>query len=152
MRATKSQTERQLRIQLKQVQSRLAESEAPLKAIRGGDVDGIVVEGPQGSQIFTLQSPEEPYRILAERMNEGAATLTSGGIILFCNPRLAEMVGLSPERLLVFSLISLLRDGARENFPEFVRQAFKKDVRAEGHLLRSDGIMLPVQCPLVRSL
>ena len=65
-----------------------------MKAIRSGNVDAVVVDGPLGNRIFTLQSPEEPYRILAERMNEGAATLTQEGTIIFCNPRLAEMVGL----------------------------------------------------------
>jgi hypothetical protein len=64
MRATKSQTERQLRIQLKQLQSRLAESEATLKAIRRDEVDGIVVEGPQGSHIFTLQNLKSPTAFL----------------------------------------------------------------------------------------
>ena len=48
MRATKSETERQLRIELKQVQSRLAESEATLKAIRGGDVDADRGRRPTG--------------------------------------------------------------------------------------------------------
>jgi PAS domain S-box-containing protein len=148
VRATKSQTERQLRSQLERVQGRLAESEATLRAIRRGDVDAIVIEGPQGSRVFSLQTPEEPYRVLAERMNEGAASLNADGTILFCNPRLAEMVGLSSERLLGSSLISILHDAEREKFPELVRQAFEKDVRAEGQLLRSDGTMIPVQLSL----
>jgi PAS domain S-box-containing protein len=148
MRTTKTQTERQLRSQLKLAQSRLAESEATLKAIRAGDVDAIVVDGPQGSRVFSLQSPEEPYRILAERMNEGAATVTAEGTILFCNPRLAEMVRLPSERLLGSSLISILHDGERENFRELMQRAFRKDMRAEARLLRSDGTMLPVQLSL----
>jgi PAS domain S-box-containing protein len=144
----KKQTERQVRAELKRVQARVAELEATVQAIRSGDVDGIVVDGPQGSHIFTLQSPEEPYRVLAERMNEGAATLTAEGTILFCNPRLAEMVGLPCEKLLGSSFLSILRDGEHENFPELARQVSKKDLRTEGHLRRKDGTLLPVQLSL----
>jgi len=148
MRTTKTQTERQLRSQLKLAQSRLAESEATLKAIRAGDVDAIVVDGPQGSRVFSLQSPEEPYRILAERMNEGAATITAEGTILFCNPRLAEMVGLSAQRVLGSTFASMMREGDRENAFELVRQAFKKGRAGRGSVAacgrdRTSGSVVP---------
>lgn len=104
MPSAKPNSERRLRTEMKRVKARLAESEATIRAIRSGDVDAVVVDGPSGSRIFTLQSPEDPYRILAERMNEGAATMTAEGTLLFGNRRLAEMVGLSAERLLGSSL------------------------------------------------
>ncbi|MGZ4732415.1 MAG: sensor histidine kinase [Terriglobales bacterium] len=148
MPSTRKQSERQLRAELKRVQARMAELEATIQAIRSGDVDGIVVDGPQGSHIFTLQSPEEPYRILAERMNEGAATLTAAGTILFCNQRLAEMVGRPAEHLLGSPMISILRDEEREDFPELLGSALENDLRASGSLLRRDGSLLPVQLSL----
>src|SRR5579862_1600929 len=112
MPSTKRSSHRHL-TELRRLQARLAETEAAMKAIRSGDVDGIVVEGPKGSRIFSLQSPEEPYRILAERMNEGAATLTADGTILFCNQHLADMVGVPSERLLGSSLICILPEEER---------------------------------------
>lgn len=145
MPSVKNPSERRLRAELKRVQAHVAELEATIKAIRSGDVDGIVVDGPQGSHIFTLQSPEEPYRILAERMNEGAATLNAEGTILFCNQRLAEMVGCPAEQLLGSPLISILRDGWRDNFPERMQRALIEGVRMPGSFLRPDGSMLPVQ-------
>src|SRR5271157_5605989 len=148
MRFMKNKTERDLRAELARVQARLAEAEATMKAIHRGEVDAIVLDGRQGSRIFTLQSPEEPYRLLAERMNEGAATLTVEGTILFCNRRLAEMVGLPAERLLGSRLSSVLRENERQGFPELVRRALKNDVRAEGRMLRSDGTVFPVQLSL----
>jgi PAS domain S-box-containing protein len=148
MPSAKNSSDRQLRAELKLTQARLAESEATLQAIRAGDVDAIVVDGPQGSRVFSLQTPEEPYRILAERMNEGAATLTDDGTILFCNLRLAEMARLPSERILGSSLLSLLHAGERENLRNMMRQALQEDVRAEVQLLRSDGAMLPAQFSL----
>jgi PAS domain-containing protein len=78
--------------ELARLRARLAEAEETLNAIRSGEVDAIAVDGPRGHQIYTLQSADQPYRILAERMSEGAAMLAAQGAILFCNRRLAEMV------------------------------------------------------------
>ena len=108
----------------------------------------IVVEGPQGSQIFTLQSPEEPYRILAEGMSEGAATLTAEGTILFCNRGWPKWSDDPAERLVGSSFISMLRDGDAKDFPELVRQAFKESRAGRGPSAALDGTMLPVQLSL----
>ncbi|HZQ70798.1 MAG TPA: ATP-binding protein [Terriglobales bacterium] len=148
MSSTKTPSQRQLRAELKRLHARLAETEATMNAIRTGDVDGIVVEGPNGSRIFTLQSPEEPYRILAERMNEGAATLTCEGTILFCNQRLADMVGAASERLLGSALHSILHPDERAGLAELLLSALDQDVRVERRLWRSDGTILPVQLSL----
>ncbi len=71
------------------LRSRLAEAEHALSAIRSGDVDAIVVDGPNGRMVYSLQGPDQPYRVLVERMSEGAATADANGTILFCNARLA---------------------------------------------------------------
>jgi PAS domain S-box-containing protein len=148
MRSSRRKTERELRVELERVEARLHELEATQNAIRRGDVDAIVVEGPNGSQVFTLQSPEDPYRILAERMNEGAATLSADGTILFCNRRLAEMVKRPAEQLLGASFFSLLRQDEGNALRHFLESAMKQDVRAEGELLQKNGKLLPVQLSL----
>jgi PAS domain S-box-containing protein len=78
---------------------RLEEADETLRAIGNGEVDAFVVSGPDGRQIFTLKGAEQPYRILVETMNEGAATLGADGTILYCNNRLAAMLQVPPERL-----------------------------------------------------
>ncbi|HEY1984738.1 MAG TPA: PAS domain S-box protein [Terracidiphilus sp.] len=148
MQTSRSKTERELRVELERVQARLNELEATQNAIRRGDVDAIVVEGPNGSQVFTLQSPEDPYRILAERMNEGAATLGADGTILFCNQRLSQMVKVPSEQLVGSSFCSILREGQRSVFSELLQCAAKNDIRSEGELLRRVGSPLPVQLSL----
>ena len=106
------------------------------------------MDGPHGQQIFTLQSTDQPYRVLAERMSEGAATLTPEGTILFCNQRLAEMAGLPAVRLVGSQFVSLLEGAEQSRFRELVETASEHDVRAEGHLRHLDGSMLPVQLSL----
>jgi PAS domain S-box-containing protein len=128
----------------------LAEAEDTLEAIRSGHVDTIVVGGPSGSRIFALQSPDDPYRILIERMNEGAATLTSEGTILFCNRRLAEMVGEAAERIVGSCFKSILDKKEWQGFTESTRRALQDDIRSPSQFLRKDGTVLPVQLSLSR--
>ncbi len=145
---TVAESDWQLLTELERAEARIAELEATLKAIRRGEVDAIVVDGSQGVQIFALQTPEEPYRILAERMNEGAATLSSEGTIVFCNQRLAEMLDTPAERLLGSQFASLLCDPT--SFSELLARARSSDVRVESCIIRSDRSRLPVLLSLTQ--
>ena len=62
--------------QLVELQDRLREAEETLDAIRNGDVDAVVVGGPSGQQVYTLENADRPYRVLIEQMQEGAITLS----------------------------------------------------------------------------
>ncbi|MGA7591158.1 MAG: PAS domain S-box protein [Candidatus Sulfotelmatobacter sp.] len=148
MSLLRSQTRDGLRDELEQVRARPAESEATLRAVRTGGVDAILVNGPRGNQIFTLESPEEPYRILAEGMSEGAATLTVEGTILFCNRRLSLMAKLPPEQLLGSSFLTLLNHQQGPAFSELLHRALTNNVRLESQLLRHDGTVVPIQLSL----
>ncbi len=63
-------------------------------------MDALVVSTPEGERIFTLQGGEHPYRALIEQMREGAATLTPGGIVHYCNRRFAEMLNVPLEAIM----------------------------------------------------
>ena len=75
------------------LEMRLAEAADMLRAIRHGEIDALVVEGPAGNQVYTLHSDEEPYRTLVEQMQEGAVVLTGRGDIVYANARFAALVG-----------------------------------------------------------
>jgi signal transduction histidine kinase len=75
------------------LEMRLTDAEDVLQAIRRGEIDALVVEGPAGSQVYTLHSAEEPYRTLVEQMQEGAVVLSAGGDIVYANARFAALVG-----------------------------------------------------------
>jgi PAS domain S-box-containing protein len=75
-----------------ELRARLDEAEQTVEAIRTGSVDALVVNGPQGEQIYSLTSAEQVYRVIVEAMNEGALTMDLGGYILFCNRRFSEMM------------------------------------------------------------
>jgi PAS domain S-box-containing protein len=107
-----------------------------------------VVDGPRGSRLFTLHGPEEPYRILAERMNEGIATLNLQGTVLFCNRQLAEMLQVPAGRVVGSQFKSFLPNEGQLQWSQWISTAQQGSLRIEARLLRSDGAIVPVQLSL----
>lgn len=87
-------------LQLRNLRARLAELEDTLSAIRSGEVDALIVNGPRGNQVYSLKGAEQPYRAFIEQMHEGAVTVDLAGMILYCNRRFAEMLGMPLERVI----------------------------------------------------
>jgi len=125
MRSPQAQTE------VEELRARLQEAQETLEAIRSGAVDAIVVEGPGGRQVFTLQGAEHPYRVLAETMNEGAASLARDGTILFCNRRLAELLQVEQAQLLGSRIGSYVEEEQRGGFELLLAGAAQAPRRAE---------------------
>src|SRR5580698_7155989 len=72
-----TQTHEQLTAEVAELRGRLDEANETLHAIRSGDVDAVLVQGPEGNQLFTLKGADEPYRVLIEEMNQGAVSLAA---------------------------------------------------------------------------
>jgi PAS domain S-box-containing protein len=109
---------------------KLAEAEQTLAAIRSDEVDALVVGGPTGERVFTLEGAQHSYRILMEAMSEGVATLTEQGLITYCNARFAAIVGAPLERTIGSPISRLVREEDRERFQALI---------AAGTTGRSDG-------------
>ncbi len=75
-----------------ELEARLETAEETLRAIRNGDVDALVVAGPDGDRIYALDGAEHSYRVLVEHMREGTLTLDRDGLILYCNQQFADLV------------------------------------------------------------
>jgi two-component system phosphate regulon sensor histidine kinase PhoR len=84
---------------LEETQYRLEEANDMIEAIRAGEIDALVVKGEDGHQLYTLKSSDLAYRVFVEQMTTGAATLNRHGGILYCNSRLATMLGLPLEKV-----------------------------------------------------
>ena len=102
--------------ELEQLRERLEEAEETLAAIRSGEVDALVVSGPQGEQIYTLRGADHSYRVLLEDMNEGAATLLPDGTVLYCNKSLADMLAVPLEKVIGFSVNDFVAPSAPGSF------------------------------------
>jgi PAS domain S-box-containing protein len=126
--------------QAKKLQRELEETQETLRAIRQGEIDALVVEGPHGPQLFTLKTAEQPYRMLVEQMQEGALTLTPLGDILYCNRRFAELVAAAPESIVGRNVAPFVTETDRPRLAAVLRAGRGK---YEGHVLASDGRAVP---------
>ncbi len=141
---------RTLREQIDALTARLDESEQTLDAIRNGEVDALVVAGPQGERIYTLEGADESYRILVEQMDEGAVTLTRDGMIRYCNQYMADMLGLPLERAIGAAMREHVAASSRETFDDLVRQSEQDSARVELTLAAAGGRQVPVYMSLCR--
>jgi len=112
------------------------DADETVQAIYQGDIDAVVVmrvlEGPQ---VILLHGAEEPYRVLVERMSDGALTADPEGLILYVNGRLSEQTGYPSDRLIGRNLASLFVGAAPKLVPE---------VTEEASLLRNGENAMPV--------
>jgi len=124
-------TRRQLLDELQELTSRMMESEETLRAILGGEVDGLVVSTAEGDRVFTLSGADHPYRVMVETMNEGAVTLASDGTILFCNQRFADIVQGSLEKVMGSSIYQYISSTDLQLFEVLLEQGLKGNSKAE---------------------
>jgi len=121
---------------------RLEEAEETLRAIREGEVDGLVVSGPEGERLFLLKGAEHAYRVFVEAMNEGAVTLSRDGTILYCNDRFAEMIGTSNEKVTGQSIYQFV--ASTDAFESAFQRGKSREEKVELLLVRKDRGPLPV--------
>ena len=98
----------------------LEEVEDLVHAIRSGRVDGFLISRPDGERVLMLESAQRPYRILVERMQQGAVATASDGTVLYCNQRFAEMVRLLVDQVIGNSVYRFLATPSQIAYAEVV--------------------------------
>jgi two-component system NarL family sensor kinase len=117
--------------QLLDLHSRIAELEETLRAIRMGEVDAVLVSGPGGDQVFTLQGAEHPYRLMVETIDEGAAMLAEDGTVLYANRSFAEIFDVSLEKFIGSALNQFVLGEDQALLNTLVADAAQNIVRGE---------------------
>jgi len=111
------------------------EAQQTIEAIRRGEVDAFVM----GDMVVTLTSARDPYHMLADRIQQGALTLSAGGAIVYANSRLARMLGVAAERLVGTALESYAIPADRAAVRELNSPSNRNGSQAEMRLRRADG-------------
>ncbi len=131
--------------ELAELRARLADAEETVRAIRGGEVDTVMVAGKLGTQVFTLQGAEHAYRVLIESMNEGALTLTADKVILYANQCFARMVKCPLEQVMGSSFRSFLSAADRATLRPLMQRTGKSGSKIQVLLHARDGSRMPAQ-------
>ena len=135
-------TKKELEDELAELRLRLEEAEDTLDAIRRGEIDALVVSGPEGEQIFTLRGADHAYRTLVETINEGAATLTKDGKIVFANRKMAELLNTPLEKVIGASIQGFLFPFDTNVFDYIFSEAQRGASKGEVHLRGGGAIAL----------
>jgi PAS domain S-box-containing protein len=133
-----------------ELQSRLAEAEETLQAIRTGEVDALVVSGPDGDQIFALEGADHAYRILVEEMQEGTVTLDESGLILYANRQFGSMIRMPVENIVGSRIQRFVPVNRRAAFSALLAEVDHCRQRSELTLLTDDSVPVPVNLSLNR--
>jgi PAS domain S-box-containing protein len=127
---------------VRSLRRRLQEANDTIAAIREGHVDALVMRTPEGEQIYTLRTADQPYRLMVEQMAEGALTLSADGAILYCNARFAEMLGQSPVGIVGQTFETFVSPDDRAHTQALLSAAA---FRHECRLLTAHGTSIPAQ-------
>ena len=93
---------------------------------------------------LTQLGPEHSHRILVETMNDGAATLTYDGTILYCNRRLAAMLQVSLESLVGTPLSSYMASADQAVFAARLLNLPEIRVKSQPGIGSTFTVLLPI--------
>ena len=130
-------------LEIETLRLRLTEAEEALQAISKGTIDALVVRGPTGPQISTLAGAEEPYRLVVERMHEGALTLDEDRQILYSNRHLADLLGYPVGQLVGQPVGNFVAPGEAARLASLLDAGAKRPSSRELKFRRRDGSVMP---------
>src|SRR5690242_8657932 len=125
--------------ELDELRQRLEEAEDTLRAIRSGEVDALVVDGPEGEVIYTVTSADYPYRLMIDEMNQGAVSVSTDSVILYSNRNFSAMLGLNGTNVSGTPLGNLIVPEMREQFDRCLAQARTQAVRRDFSMKHQNG-------------
>jgi len=128
----------QLEEQIAFLSTRLEEAENALYAIRSGEIDAVLVEADQ-EQVYTLERPDRPYRLLVEELPQAAVTLTGDGQVIYCNRAFVHLTGHPLATLLGRPLRDWVAPKSRFLFERMLNEGPFADTEGELFLERPDG-------------
>jgi len=128
---------------LVELRERVAYLQQALEAVGGSGVDAVVIGGPDQEQIYTLTSADRPYRVIVENMGEGALTVSENGVVLYCNPQLAEFLGIERSALVGRDITEFVTLDQQPALVALLDGSGQGTRRAELWLHRADGTVVP---------
>ena len=130
-----------LRRRNEELRRKLEEAEDLVQAIRHERVDAFVVARGDADRILRLETPDRPYSILVEKMQQGAVATSRDGTVLYSNPRFAEMLRRPVEEVVGRSVYGFLATPSQGPYSEVAGPA---GGQGEFNLTRPDGSVVPV--------
>jgi len=108
--------------EINQLQQRLREAKESIDGIKTGNIDALVIADKKDLKVYTEETADKTYRILIEKMHEGAVTLNQDGMILYCNSYFASMVNLPLQKVIGTLFKNFIDNSSKERLQDLVRR------------------------------
>ncbi|MEO7802855.1 MAG: PAS domain-containing sensor histidine kinase [Ginsengibacter sp.] len=113
-------------------------------AINTGGLDAFVIAGEKALKVYTEDTADKTYRVLIEKMHEGAVTLNKDGTVLYCNSYFANLVSLPLQKVPGTIFKNYISDTSKERFVALLERNNGEPVKEEVHISSNDGKEIPV--------
>ncbi len=133
-----------LKFEKEELQQQLQLANKSLDAIKTQNIDGLVVTHEKDLKVYTEKTADKSYRILIEKMHEGAVILNVKGNILYCNSWFAKMVKQPLERIIGTKFASYIDNSAKEHIEAMLEPDNLNALKEEVFLYAGEGIKIPV--------
>ncbi len=114
------------------------------EAIKSENIDALILSHEQSLSIYSKKTADKPYRILIEKMHEGAVTLNETGIITYCNSYFAHLVNLPLQKVIGTKFINFIDHPAKVEFEALLLKGKVKAFKEEIYINKSNGRQIPV--------
>jgi PAS domain S-box-containing protein len=122
-----------------ELRGQLLAATGSLNAIKNGSIDALVVAHKESLKIFTEQTADKTYRILVEKMHEGAITLDKKGIILYCNSYFANMVSLPLQKVIGARFNNFIENSSKNTYTTLFKKGWIGYSQNEIDILTTEG-------------
>ena len=115
-----------------------------LKEIKAGNIDALVIGKSKDLKIYAEQTADKTYRILIEKMHEGAVMLNAGGTILYCNSHFATMVSTPLQKIIGTKFQTFIDEASDKLLASLLTQTRPSSLRKEVLIYTRDKKFIPV--------
>jgi len=127
------------------LQKQLRNALESIEGFKSDKIDALVIANEKALKVYTEITADQPYRILVEKMHEGAVTLSEDGTILFCNSYFANMLGLPLQKVIGTIFENYIGDSLKKRFEALLnKEETVNALKEEVIIYASDGRHIPV--------
>lgn len=111
--------------------------------IKNEGIDALVVGGNKDVKVYTEKTSDKVYRILIEKMHEGATVLNRAGIILHCNSFFAKMVSMPLQKVIGSKCRDYIDNSSIDQFDASIRKGWQGPDQSEIAIRNLNGRAIP---------
>ena len=137
-------TNKMLRSQNKMLQKQLREAKKSYAAGKTENIDALVRSDKNKLKIYTEIASDKTYRVLVEKMHEGAVTVDKEGTILYANFYFSNMVKFPLQKITGTKFTSFIAHSSAESLDSLLTQGWEKAVKGEVYINSKDDKTIPV--------